>query len=49
MYRQMGNSVAIPVVAAVAKQIAKKLKSLKFTDKVSVPVTETGFMSIAQN
>ena len=28
MYRQMGNSVAVPVVSAVAKQIAKKLKQM---------------------
>lgn len=29
MYRQLGNSVAIPVVTAVARQIAKKIKNLK--------------------
>lgn len=29
MYRQMGNSVAVPVVAAVAKAIAKKLKEYR--------------------
>lgn len=49
MYRQMGNSVAIPAVAAVAKQIAKKLKSLKATNKDHVSVTTTGFVGATQN
>lgn len=36
MYRQMGNSVAIPVVTAVAKSIANKFKSAKLeTNKTS--------------
>jgi DNA (cytosine-5)-methyltransferase 1 len=29
MYRQLGNSVAVPVVTAVAKNIANKIKNLK--------------------
>ncbi len=33
MYRQMGNSVAVPAVEAVAKAIAKKLKQVKMTGK----------------
>lgn len=49
MYRQMGNSVAIPAVAAVAKQIAKKLKSLKATSKDRVPITATGFVGATQD
>ncbi len=48
MYRQMGNSVAIPAVAAVAKQIAKKLKSLKVTNKDYAPVVATGFIGATQ-
>lgn len=33
MYRQMGNSVAVPAVEAVAKAIAKKLKEYKIPGK----------------
>lgn len=49
MYRQMGNSVAIPAVVAVAKQIAKKLKSLRVTNKDHVPVTMTDFIGATQH
>lgn len=49
MYRQMGNSVAIPAVAAVAKQIAKKLKSLKVTNKDHVSVKTAGFIGTTQH
>lgn len=48
MYRQMGNSVAIPAVAAVAKQIAKKLEPLKATNKDYTPITATGFIGATQ-
>ncbi len=33
MYRQMGNSVVVPAVTAVAKAIAKKLKDIKISEK----------------
>lgn len=33
MYRQMGNSVVVPAVTAVAKAIAKKLQDIKITRK----------------
>jgi DNA (cytosine-5)-methyltransferase 1 len=35
MYRQMGNSVAVPVVKAVAKEINATLLSAKLVKKAS--------------
>jgi DNA (cytosine-5)-methyltransferase 1 len=35
MYRQMGNSVAVPVVKAVAKEIAATLLNAKIIKKIS--------------
>ncbi len=49
MYRQMGNSVAVPAVIAVAKQIAKKLKELKTTKEKDVNISPHSFIGATQH